>query len=76
MVIAGMAHKHSHRYAEYALFAMFFVVPPIVLYFWKSFRQALSGGIVLVKAAGGTVRQQRDGKAEVKTVKGLFHEFS
>jgi len=49
MVIAGMAHKHSHRYAEYALFAMFFVVPPIVLYFWKSFRQALSGGIVLVK---------------------------
>ncbi len=49
MMIASIAHKHSHRYAEVGLFAMFVIVPPVVFYFWKSFRQALSGGKVLLK---------------------------
>ncbi len=49
MMIVSIAQKHSHRYWAYAVFAMFVVVPPIVFYFGKSFKQALQGGIVLVK---------------------------
>jgi O-antigen ligase len=50
MTLAAVAHKHSHRYAELALFAMFVIVPPIVIYFWTSFRQALRAGVVMVKS--------------------------
>ena len=49
MTIVSFAHKHSHRYAEFALFAMFVVVPPIVYYFWTSFRQAWRGLLVMLK---------------------------
>ncbi len=49
MAIVSIAHKHSHKYWDVAVFAMFVVVPPIVFYFGKSFKQALQGGLVLVK---------------------------
>src|SRR5215472_18558190 len=49
MTIVSFAHKHSHRYAEFALFAMFLVVPPTVYYFWTSFRQAWRGLLGMLK---------------------------
>lgn len=49
MTIVSFVNKHSHHYASFLLFAMFVVVPPVVFYFWASFRQAMRGTVVMLK---------------------------